>query len=157
MPTSITVAPGWIKSRVTKAGSHGCHQDIGFARHGGQIARARVANRHRGVFVEQEHGHRLPHDVAAAITTARAPLMGIFERLSICRIAAGVHKRQKTTRDDRLVGHGHHVAAVPLISLDDEAPGRAPSFVKHSSPAPPHVLSGTTRRLEHLGQRRWTS
>ena len=54
-----------------------------FARHRGQVARARVANRNRGVFVQQEHGTGFPTISLRPITTARAPLMGILERFKI--------------------------------------------------------------------------
>ena len=41
------------------------HQNVRLARHCAQVARLRVANRHRGILVQQQHRHRLAHNVAA--------------------------------------------------------------------------------------------
>src|SRR4029077_10800255 len=53
------------------AGNHagaadGSHQNVGSAANARQIPGFRVTNRHRGIGIEQEHGHALSDDVAAA-------------------------------------------------------------------------------------------
>ena len=67
VPTSITVAPGG----EIIAGDHGRpadgrHQDVGLAAHGGKVGRLGVADGDRGVLVQQQQGHGLADDVAAA-------------------------------------------------------------------------------------------
>ena len=42
------------------------HEDVGGRRHGREVRRFRVADRHRRVPLQQQHRHRLPDDLAAA-------------------------------------------------------------------------------------------
>ena len=79
MPTSMTIAPGWIKSAVRAAGRPRAATRISPCR---QIAarswRLRMADRDRGVLVKQQHRHRLADDVAAAHHHRALPAIGIL-------------------------------------------------------------------------------
>src|SRR6185369_7685419 len=46
--------------------AHGRHDHVGLQGVGLQVLGGAVANRHRGVLLQQHQGHRLAHDVAAA-------------------------------------------------------------------------------------------
>ena len=67
MPTSITVAPGFTKSRVIMpARADGGDQNIGPAAHSRQVASLRMADGDGGIGVQQQHGSGLADDVAAS-------------------------------------------------------------------------------------------
>jgi hypothetical protein len=92
MPTSITTAPGFTMSRRDHArlADRG-HQDVGLARHRGEVARLRVAHGDGGAGVEQQQRHRLADDVRAPTTTACAPSTGTASCSSIFITPHGVH------------------------------------------------------------------
>ena len=65
-PRSTTAAPGRIQSPFTSSGvPGGGDDDVGLAHHRGEIARARVADRDRGVALEQQQRDRLADQHAA--------------------------------------------------------------------------------------------
>ena len=67
MPTSMTMAPGLIQSPRTISGRPtAATSDIGAAHDAGQVAGARMRDRHRAVLAQQQLRHRLADDVGAA-------------------------------------------------------------------------------------------
>ncbi len=65
VPTSTTVAPGLTNCRGDeRRPPQRRHENVGLAGHLRQVHRARMADRHGGVPVQQQQGHRLADDVA---------------------------------------------------------------------------------------------
>jgi hypothetical protein len=92
IPTSITVAPGFTISGSMKPGrADSRNQNVGLARDRRQVARLRVANRHRGILMQQQHRHRLAHNIAAPHNHGMLPADRKPARFRISITPAGVH------------------------------------------------------------------
>src|ERR1039457_5035725 len=90
VPTSMTVAPWRMKSRVIMAGRErgwvgggggggrpgGGNGDPPFAAHGGEVRRFGMADGHGGVLVQEHHGRGLADDIAAPHDDGAAPRDG---------------------------------------------------------------------------------
>ena len=78
----MTVAPGLMKSSVTKAGRPmRRNQDVGAPAFLGQIGRARVADGHGRIFMQQQQRHRFTDNIAASdnhrVTTGDRDLVSL--------------------------------------------------------------------------------